>query len=267
MGLFSSKETKKRDTCLNCNKEIGFGKYKISDGYICYDCYKLCGYSFKTPIAAKTLSNIKNDIIKQEDYKKQLSEFTVTKRVGTLIEFDEEKRLWIIPDGFRGSKKKPRIYSFDDIVEYELLEDGNTITKGGLGRAVVGGVLFGGVGAIVGGVTGGKKSNSVVNSLKIKITINDFQTPAIFINLITTKTKSSSSVYKMAYEQAQQILSVFAIIQKQNESVQNDINNTESNNLTFSAADEILKFKSLLDQGIITKEEFDEKKKQLLNYK
>lgn len=34
---------------------------------------------------------------------------------------------------------------------------------------------------------------------------------------------------------------------------------------TLSAADEILKFKSLLDSGIITQTEFDAKKKQLLN--
>ncbi|MGA3599022.1 SHOCT domain-containing protein [Lysinibacillus agricola] len=32
----------------------------------------------------------------------------------------------------------------------------------------------------------------------------------------------------------------------------------------MSAADEILKFKKLLDDGILTKEEFDAKKKQLL---
>ena len=33
---------------------------------------------------------------------------------------------------------------------------------------------------------------------------------------------------------------------------------------TISGADEILKYKELLDQGIITEEEFQEKKKQLL---
>jgi hypothetical protein len=32
----------------------------------------------------------------------------------------------------------------------------------------------------------------------------------------------------------------------------------------YSPADEILKYKNLLDQGIITKEEFDIKKKKLL---
>lgn len=33
---------------------------------------------------------------------------------------------------------------------------------------------------------------------------------------------------------------------------------------SFSSADELRKFKQLLDDGIITQEEFDEKKKQLL---
>ena len=33
---------------------------------------------------------------------------------------------------------------------------------------------------------------------------------------------------------------------------------------TASAADEILKFKELLDMGVLTQEEFDAKKKQLL---
>ena len=38
-----------------------------------------------------------------------------------------------------------------------------------------------------------------------------------------------------------------------------------NNGNTVSAADEIVKFKNLLDQGIISQEEFDEKKKQLLD--
>lgn len=33
----------------------------------------------------------------------------------------------------------------------------------------------------------------------------------------------------------------------------------------FSVADEILKFKQLLDMGVITQEEFDKKKKELLD--
>ncbi len=53
---------------------------------------------------------------------------------------------------------------------------------------------------------------------------------------------------------------------------QNNITKSESSKISdklvganSSVADEILKFKNLLDMGVITEEEFEEKKKQLLN--
>ena len=48
------------------------------------------------------------------------------------------------------------------------------------------------------------------------------------------------------------------IVERQNKSRNNDDNNATSN------ADELKKFKDLLDSGVITQEEFDAKKKQLL---
>ncbi|MBR3928642.1 MAG: SHOCT domain-containing protein [Clostridia bacterium] len=43
-----------------------------------------------------------------------------------------------------------------------------------------------------------------------------------------------------------------------------DRTNKSSNVATVSSADELKKFKDLLDSGVITQEEFDTKKKQLL---
>ena len=42
-------------------------------------------------------------------------------------------------------------------------------------------------------------------------------------------------------------------------------NNTVQSQSIISAADELLKYKELLDAGILTQEEFDQKKKELLN--
>ncbi|MBQ7780169.1 MAG: SHOCT domain-containing protein [Clostridia bacterium] len=57
--------------------------------------------------------------------------------------------------------------------------------------------------------------------------------------------------------------SVGAVIKKAFENYKdNDV--VEVSDSTNSAADEILKFKNLLEQGIITQEEFEAKKKQLL---
>ncbi|MGY3186194.1 SHOCT domain-containing protein [Lysinibacillus sp. TE18511] len=53
-------------------------------------------------------------------------------------------------------------------------------------------------------------------------------------------------------------LSLLIVAEEETEAIQPVAQNQ------ISAADEILKFKKLLDDGILTKEEFDDKKKQLL---
>lgn len=56
-----------------------------------------------------------------------------------------------------------------------------------------------------------------------------------------------------------------SLILELKEYVEYKINNKISNNsAALSGADEILKYKELLDKGILTQEEFDAKKKQLL---
>ena len=116
-------------------------------------------------------------------------------------------------------------------------------------------MLFGDVGGFVGAVTG-KKTKKVCTSLKIKITLNDVVTPSKYIILINTATNKSSIVYQKSEKQAQEIMSLFQIMCNRKKSGQQ----TQQ----CSSADEIKKYKELLDEGAITKEEFDAKKKQLL---
>ena len=137
-----------------------------------------------------------------------------------------------------------------------MLEDGNSIEKGGVGRALVGGALFGGVGAVVGASTG-HKHKATCSKLQIKITLNNMKAPVVYVNFIEAETKKNGALYKMIYPMAQEALSVLSIITQSQKS-------ESSPHAEVSAADEILKFKKLLDEGIITQEEFDLKKKQLL---
>ncbi|WP_270943101.1 SHOCT domain-containing protein [Romboutsia lituseburensis] len=252
MGLFSKKET-----CSICKKEQT--KIKLSDGNICGSCLRESGlFPITKPVKNYTIEDIHSFISSNNKNKEYVENFNVTKKIGTYIEFDDKNKQWLIPDGFNGKKKNPKIYSYKDIIEFELLEDGDTVSKGGLGRAIAGGVLLGGVGAVVGGVTGKRKTKSVVNSLKIKITLDDINVPNRYIDLIKVKTKTSSLIYKTSYKLAQEIISTLAVI------VENNEKNSTENNITYSAADEIIKFKNLLDNGIITQNEFDIKKKELL---
>lgn len=249
MGLFT-----KKGTCSICNKEQT--KNKLADGYICKSCFKgntqvLLRKPIR-PLRSITVAEITEMIKDNIENKKLIEEFNPSKKF-TGIQFDTNKKQFMINQGI------DKIFDYKEIVEFELLEDGETVTKGGLGRAITGAALFGGVGAVVGGVTAKRKTKSIVTSLKIKITLNDIQYPNTYISLIKTKVKTDSFLYKSMYKEAQDILSILAIIVKENENITNNIVENKT-----SDVDEILKFKKLLDDGIITEDEFNKKKKLIL---
>jgi hypothetical protein len=91
--------------------------------------------------------------------------FTPTREVGNYFAIDENARLWAIGKGMFPSLKKAVPYSYDDIVDFELLEDGSSIIKGGVGSSIVRAALFGGIGAVVGSATGKKKIKQTLAEL------------------------------------------------------------------------------------------------------
>lgn len=180
--------------------------------------------------------------------------FRTTKAIYNFIEFDEMSQRVFIPT-------LRLFFSYSDIIDFEILEDGETVTRGGLGSAIVGGVLFGGAGAIVGGVTAARRSNTVCRSLFVKITVKNMNPSALYIDFLRSFTgyTKSSPPYNFAFGAAQECISSLQVIC--------DAQKTTVAQLQSgipSQADEILKFKDLLDKGIITESEFETKKKQIL---
>ena len=195
----------------------------------------------------------------------RINDFEITKKfnygLNNYFFVDENKKEWTIPKSHLSSNFL-RVYKYSDIIDFELIENGNSISKGGIGRAIIGGKLFGDVGAIVGGSTGKRTNISTCNLLRIKITVRDSNNPVSYINFITGGNfKKNESFYKENFNLAQQILSFLQLMCDQN--TVNNVSTTE--NSTNSSADEIKKYKELLDIGAITQEEFDIKKKQLLD--
>lgn len=278
MGLF------KKKLCPICNTEVGLfsiSTYSVDGLFLCSICGDIVSNGGLTPEKAngKSLAEIKEayelGVIainkRQEKISEQkrenadrISKFNATRTIGTYMQIDEDKHQWTVSSGIFSTKvtNNSSIYLYSDILNYELLEDGATITKGGasIGRAAVGGILFGGVGAVIGGVTGKKKSIPTCTSLKIKITVNDLVNPVVYINLITTETKKSSFIYQTSYQTAQEILSTLDLLTSESDKEKS----VSAENAQISVADEIKKFKELLDMGAITQEEFDAKKKDLL---
>lgn len=227
---------------------------KLSDAKICQYCYskgmpflKEYRHAYKLKV-----EEIREAIVLYDENKIKYEKFNPTVKVGYLVYFDETNKLWLKP-------KYPKVYDYADILEYELLEDGDTVTKGGLGRAIVGGALIGGVGAIVGGVTGKRTNKKVVSILSIKITTKDMNKPVVYIDLISKRTKSNSLAYHNAYVNAQKILSILAILTTGEDSKK------QQKNESLSLTDEILKLRDLLDKDIITEEEFIKGKEKILS--
>ena len=226
---------------------------------------------------------------KQKEYKeiqdKYNSLFKPTKKMGD-IEIDDINRLIKIHNASSNFKKKSGalkktlavstmgmstlaetiinindvIFTYDEIIDYELIENDSSVAKGGLSRAIVGGAITGGVGAIVGGVTGKKKSKKIIETLALQISTSDFNFPSIIITYVNKEMKANSNKYLDIFAKAKETTACLDIIfkSKENEDNVNKIN-------SIDPYEEIKKAKELLDMGIITQEEFEQKKNKLLN--
>ena len=184
--------------------------------------------------------------------------FTVTLSVqNTLI--DENSKRWTVYN-FNGESK---IYSFNDIVKVELDENGNKyVSQNGVLRAVVGSAIFGGVGAIVGATTATK--SHTINSLNVIVYTSRISDPVITIPLIISPVSDSSALYSRNKADAIKLMGMLNAIAMQNTS-SNSKPDEKAPEASLSAADELAKYKKLLDDGAISEEEYSTVKKKLLN--
>lgn len=261
--------------CATCRKEMGMftGKVLLKDReYVCNSCWEKAGFNTWGDLVDKPYMYTSKDILEMikgtyvhdaSDHDYNIKNFVVTSDICPAAKFNDDTKQMILANhifvyGTQDPQRKLAEYytmfSYDQIVSFELLENGQSVASGGVGRAALGGVLFGGVGAIVGAST--RSYKSVCNELKIKITVKNYKDPAFYIPLIYLETNKSSSEYKAKMTVAQNILSKLQLITS---------TDTHDKPVTTDKFEEIKKYKNLLDEGIISQEEFENKKKELLN--
>jgi hypothetical protein len=110
--------------------------------------------------------------------------------------------------------KEPKIIHIKDINGFELLIDGKNIAN--IGGAVVGGLLFGGVGAII----GGSASKEKITKMNILFKTNDFNNPTIDIPLVIFEMKKGSMTYNSVQKEVQELMATLEIVEKNNKSGQ-----------------------------------------------
>lgn len=160
--------------------------------------------------------------------------------------------------------QKIDIINFSDIIEFQIIEDSNTVMKGGVGRAVVGGALAGGVGAIVGANT--RASKNVINILQIRIITKKISNSLYTIDLIKTEIEKNSMEYRNAMNFANNVYAILTSIITNNDKVSNNLGGKktmEQNNNNF--IEQLERLSKLRNDGMITEKEFEESKQKILN--
>ena len=242
--------------CVICGNDVGMlgNKAVIKDGCVCGNCLESAGIERFENAYMYDQNSVRSLIEARRPMTDSFSPAKIIKFLGVtnVMSVDDTHQLFAL---------RHDIFKYENLLTYELLEDGTTISKGGLGRAVAGGLMFGTAGAIIGGATGKRKAKKFCNSMQIRVTLKDTYADTLYIRLISTKQSTSNYVYKGAQDAAQSCISVLENIIDINSANKPSVSSEVQ---TLSAADEILKFKQLMDAGIITPEEFDAKKTQLL---
>ena len=168
------------------------------------------------------------------------------------IYFNDEHQGVLLAKSFTANRNSQTVFKYNELLGYTPIFVGGKIKKHhGITRAIVGGALAGPIGALVGAGTGGKEFESVKRlGLTLNLTDNRFVT----ILLISSETKLDSLSGKVSTNSYNKLTGKFDQILI--------INSKDSS--TVPSADEIRKYKELVDEGIITQEEFNAKKKELL---
>lgn len=112
-------------------------------------------------------------------------------------------------------KKAAVTFTYDDLVDFEYRENGDQILTGRSLATAVGGLAFGGLGALV-GMSGQRKKKQEVSQMQIVINMNSLSTQFLKIDLIHTKTKQGSPIYQMQLNKADEIIHALNYILRNN---------------------------------------------------
>lgn len=182
--------------------------------------------------------------------------------------------------GFVSNNKKT-IINFIDIIGVELIENGTVVstknTTRTIGGAIVGGVLAGGAGMIVGGLSGSSKQKNKVSSVYVKILLRSIDKPSLkiccydsWMNSKMVKTlhearQPDNYVCNIGKRNADKIKDLISVIIDKTDSKNKSEIQSNTSLPSKSIADELIKLNELKEKGILTENEFTVQKNKILN--
>lgn len=142
--------------------------------------------------------------VTKSDYVNEKSPYR-NNNFGRIFITENKKNIYYIDlkNGYKINK-----INYLDILESHVIEDNISMTKTSrksqLGGVFVGGVIAGGIGAIIGGLSSKKTQENKVRKIELVIVINDEINPVLKFSFLDTNNPADKSfnLYKNAYEKA-----------------------------------------------------------------
>jgi hypothetical protein len=163
---------------------------------------------------------------------------------------------------------------FSGIVKAEVLKDGTQVASTNRGSqavgAAVGAVAFGGVGAIIGGLSGSSTTSSGAKRLSIQITVDDASKPIHEVTFYETQRKKGGKRGEMFFDQGAQQVAAFsahveAAMRKSDKDKFEATQVTNASKLDKSLADQIGELWHLKEAGALSQDEFETQKAKLID--
>lgn len=171
-----------------------------------------------------------------------------------------------------GAFVSQRIINYKDIFSVELFEDGTSITKtvrsSQIGGVVVGGLLLGGVGALVGGLSGKTETSGKVKRIDLRLIVNDTNAPLHDVAFMNVGGEKDGIIYTQAIPVARRWHGIVEVLIKRADSEEKSLQNSKRQIQpalpNASVADEIKKLAELHHSGVLTSDELQQQKSRLL---
>ena len=178
----------------------------------------------------------------------------------TKLLIDNDKKTFVYQKG----KTYSKIYNFNDLISYEVYENGKSKVQGRAGAALIGGAFFG----IAGLIVGSSMSRSIeekCKELKLFIRLNDIDGPQIvLVYAHNVDLDKSGWTYRKMKENVQSICSILEYMLNEKTLEQSCAIEHEEKNAKSSSKKQLQELKEMLDDGLITQEDYEKKKKQIL---
>ena len=166
---------------------------------------------------------------------------------------------------YKKGKTFSKTYKFSDLINYEVYENGHSKVKGRAGSALIGGAFFG-LGGLIVGSSMSRNINEKCNQLKLIIRLNDFDCPQIMITYVDNVDWDKNSwTYRNMKENLQSVCSMLEFMLNEKTLEQSStVKQVEKTSEQKSQKEQLQELKEMLDDGLITQEDFEQKKKQIL---